>query len=180
MLFRSQSTGKYKEIPCAHCGKPVHRRISRTTKYSLDNPKGNKSDRVFCNRSCSTKYQNPHKTQGYRRSKLEIWLEKQLTILYPKLEIHYNRKDAINSELDIFIPFLKLAFELNGVFHYEPIYGQEKLAQIQNNDHRKFQACLEKGIELCVIDSSKFNYFKEQKAKEFLQIVVNVITPKLT
>jgi len=46
-------------------------------------------------------------------------------MLYPDLVIHFNKKDAINSELDIYIPSLKLAFELNGIFHYEPIFGKE-------------------------------------------------------
>jgi hypothetical protein len=88
-------------------------------------------------------------------------LQEKLTILFPSLDIHYNRKDAINSELDIYIPSLKLAIELNGIFHYEPIYDQDKLDQIQNNDHRKFQACAENGISLCIIDTSSLKYFKE-------------------
>lgn len=171
-----QGIGKYKNVPCAHCGKNVRRRISKNSK---NHSKSNKSDRIFCDLSCSAKYNNAHKKYGCRRSKLEIWMEKQLKAIYPNLEVHYNRKDAINSELDIYVPSLKLAFELNGVFHYEPIYGKEKLESIQNNDNRKFQACIEKGIELCIIDTSKFNYFKEQKAKEFLNIVINIINPKL-
>ena len=42
----------------------------------------------------------------FDRSKLEKWLEEQLIKMYPNLEIHFNRKDAINSELDIY-KFLK-------------------------------------------------------------------------
>ena len=38
--------------------------------------------------------------------------------------------EAINSELDVYVPSLNLAFELNGIFHYEPIYGEKKLNQI--------------------------------------------------
>lgn len=57
--------------------------------------------------------------------------------------------------MDIYIPVLSLAFELNGIFHYEPIYGEGKLLSIQNNDDRKFQACLEHDIELCIINSSE-------------------------
>lgn len=133
----------------------------------------------FCSRSCSATYNNTHKTKGIKRSKLEQYIETCLTRTYIGLCMHFNRKDKINSELDIYIPSLSLAFELNGIYHYEPIHGQKKLNQIQNNDSRKFQACLEQGIELCIIDSSKFSYFKEAKAKEFLNIITKVIDTKL-
>lgn len=99
--------------------------------------------------------------------------------MYPSLDIHYNRKDAIDAELDIYIPSINLAIELNGIFHYEPIYGEKKLLQIQNNDQRKFQACLEKKIELCWIDTSSFTYFKVNKAQNYLQIITQIIDSKL-
>lgn len=73
-----------------------------------------------------------------------------------------------------------MAFELNGIFHYEPIYGNDKLNQIQNNDNRKYQACLEHNIELCIIDTSYFKHFKEDKAKEFLNIISSIINLKVT
>lgn len=140
------------------------------TRSELKKTKGD-----FCSRSCAAIYNNAHKTKGTRRSKLEIWLESKLTELYPWLDVHYSRKDAIQSELDIYIPSLKLAFELNGLFHYEPIYGQEKLIRIQNNDKRKYQACLERGIELCIIDTSGLKYFKPQKAEIYLNIITDII-----
>lgn len=133
----------------------------------------------FCSHSCGASYQNTHKTTGTRVSKLERWLATELTKKYPNLEFHFNRKDAINSELDIYIPSLKLAFELNGIFHHEPIFGADKLNKIQNNDNRKFQACLERQIELCIIDTSTFKHFKEVKAIRFFNIVVNIIQGKL-
>ena len=71
-----------------------------------------------------------------------------------------------------------MAFELNGIFHYEPIFGESKLEQIQNNDSRKFQACLENGIELCIIDASSLTYFKEKSAKKYLDIITNIIDNK--
>lgn len=134
--------------------------------------------RNFCSHSCSATYNNTHKTHGTKRSKLEIWLEEQLTTLYSNLEIHFNRKDAINSELDIYIPSLSLAFELNGIFHYEPIYGKEKLEKIQNNDGRKFQACLENNIELCIIDTSSQIKFAEKSSIKFLDIIIKIINIK--
>lgn len=134
-----------------------------------------KSPNHFCSHSCSTTYFNTHKTTGIRRSKLESWLELQLTLLYPNLEIHYNKKDSIGSELDIYIPSLKIAFELNGIFHYEPIFGSNKLEQIQSNDSRKYKACINSNISLCIIDSSQLKYFKEKNCKKFLDIITNII-----
>lgn len=134
----------------------------------------------FCCHSCAATYNNLHKTTGTRRSKLEKWIEEQMKTLYPDLEIHFNKKDAINSELDIFIPSLNLAFELNGIYHYEPIHGQKKFNQIQNNDHRKFAACAENDIELCIIDTSSQKYVKPKTSQKFLDIVASILDAKLT
>lgn len=158
-------------LNCSQCGNIHHKPPAQLSKRS-----GNS----FCSLSCAATFNNQHKTTGTRRSKLEYWLERELTQLYPHLVIRYNGKEAINSELDIYIPDIHLAFELNGVFHYEPIYGSEKLMSIQNNDTRKFQACLENGIELCIIDSSSMKNFKEVKARVFLNIIIEIINAKIS
>lgn len=157
------------EVSCKQCNKIFLKKLDQLKKYPNS----------FCSSSCAATYNNTHKTHGCRRSKLEIYFEQVLPTKYPDLEFHFNRKDAINSELDIYIPKLKLAFELNGIFHYEPIYGADKLNQTQNNDRRKFQACLEQGIELCIIDTSSLSYFKPDKAQKYLDIIVNIINSKL-
>jgi hypothetical protein len=133
----------------------------------------------FCTKSCAATFNNTHKKTGTRRSKLEKWIEEQLTSLYPNLAFKFNKKDDINSELDIFIPSLKLAFELNGIFHYEPIFGKQLLEKMENNDQRKLQACLERGIELCIIDTSKQTYFKPHTSQKYLDIIINIINAKL-
>lgn len=156
--------------------------VCHVCKSSFDRPpswRKSKSGHSFCSKSCACKWNNTHKTKGTRISKLETWMAKRLPQLYPNLEFHFNRKDAIESELDIYVPSLKLAFELNGIFHYEPIYGEEKLASIKSNDDRKFQACLERGIELCIIDSSRLKYFKDKNVIPFLQIIQDIINRKL-
>jgi hypothetical protein len=137
-----------------------------------------KSKNNFCSKSCATTYNNKHKTTGNRRSKLEIYLEEQLKSLYTNLHIDYNKKDTISSELDIYIPSLKLAFELNGIFHYEPIYGLNKLNQIQSNDISKSKACFDKHIDLCIIDTSGLKYFKPTNAQKYLDIIVNIINQR--
>lgn len=157
-------------VTCEQCGKLFRKEQRRAQK----------TKHHFCSHSCHATYSNTHKTKGTRCSKLEKWLAVQLPILYPDLEFHFNRKDAINSELDIYIPSLKLAFELNGIFHYEPIYGLEKFTKIHNNDNRKMQACLEQEIELCIIDVSSQKYFKEQTSMKFLEIIQNIISLKIS
>lgn len=134
---------------------------------------------VFCSRSCAATYNNLHKTKGNRRSKLEAWLEEKLNVLYPDLVIEYCNKAAINGELDIYVPSLQLAFELNGIYHYEPIHGQGKLDQVQSNDHRKFQACIEHGIELVIMDTSQLKYFKEANCIPYLDIIRKIVDGKL-
>jgi transposase-like protein len=139
-----------------------------------------KTKNHFCCQSCAATYTNTHKTKGTRRSKLELWLEEQLTAIYPTLPIMYSDKTTINSELDIYIPSLSLAFELNGLFHYEPIFGEDKLNQIQNNDGRKFQACLEHNIELCIIDTSQHKYVKPSTSQKYLDVITKLVNYKLS
>ena len=159
-----------KEVVCFTCDQVFYKQRHRLQEGQPD----------FCSNSCAATYTNCHKNYGNRRSKLEHWIEEQLLNLYPEIEIYFNRKDAINAELDIYIPSLNLAFELNGIFHYEPIYGAEKLASIQNNDSRKFQACLEKGIELAFINCSQQKKFQESTSQKYLNIITSIINSKVS
>ena len=160
-----QHKGHRLDVVCDQCGKPVTKQLKdiKKTKHH------------FCGSSCAAKYHNARKQTGTRRSKLEVWLEAQLPTLYPTLEIRFNDRDAIGSELDIYIPSFKLAFELNGLFHFEPIFGQGKLDTIQSNDNRKILACAEKGISLCLIDVSQIKYFKDRTSKPILEIIQKII-----
>lgn len=156
-------------VKCANCETEFLKRLS--------NIRSNKND--FCSLSCSASYNNKHKTSGNRRSKLEKYIEEHLTILLPNIEICYNKKDAIGSELDIYIPSLQLAFELNGIFHYEPIFGNKKLNQIVNGDVSKYNECIKHNIDLCIIDTSQQKYFKESTSIQYFTIISNIIKERL-
>jgi hypothetical protein len=153
------------EYTCSQCNKTFIRNVAMDSRCKHS----------FCNSSCAATYNNTHKTKGYRRSKLEFYIEKRIKEVYGEDFALFNNKDIINSELDIYVPSLKLAIELNGIFHYEPIYGEHRLKQIQNNDHRKIQACIERSIGFCTIDTSTIKKFKEHKAEEFFKIIQSII-----
>jgi hypothetical protein len=158
------------KLSCMQCQAEIYKTLSQSRA----------SQNHFCSQSCAATYNNTHKSKGTRRSKLEKWIEQELPCLFPQIRFEFNTKSAIGSELDIYLPDLKLAFELNGIFHYEPIYGPEKLSQIKNNDMRKYQACIEHKIELCIIDASAQKYFKTKTARKYLDIIQNIIALKLS
>lgn len=162
-----RSRSKEEARICKQCNKPIIKKKAELLK--------SKSGHSFCSNSCAGVYWSRNKATGTTRSKLEKWIEQQLTLRYPSLTIDYNKTNAIKAELDIFIPSLSLAFELNGIFHYEPIFGDKKLNNIKNNDQRKFKACSDAGISLCVLDTSQQKYFKTKTSEKYLEIIVKII-----
>ena len=139
-----------------------------------------KEDRnYFCGSSCSVSYNNKRREVGKKRSKLEMWIEPRLKEDFPNLDIHFNRKDAINSELDIYIPSLKLAIEINGRFHYEPVFGQALLEATQKNDREKEAACKKRGIEFVVIDASSLKFLTHKKGYRYLRKINEIIKDRL-
>ena len=94
------------ELQCLWCSKIFYRKLRKIRKHR----------KIFCSTSCSSKYNT--KYRSYARSSLELYVENQLKTLYPTLNIKYNSRFELDSglELDIFIPSLKLAFEINGKY----------------------------------------------------------------
>ena len=166
-----ESRSTKKSIKCSNCDLEFEQIPSIIKKRKTGN--------YFCSQSCAATYNNKHKTTGSTRSKLEIWLEEQLTQLYPDLLMDFNKKDTIGSELDIYIPSLNVAFELNGLFHYEPTFGVDKLNKIQNNDKSKSKACIDNQIDLCIIDTSQQKYVKPSTSQKYLDIITNIINERI-
>jgi hypothetical protein len=153
------------EVICKHCSKLFYKRKSESKK-TINN---------FCSKSCAASYNNTHKSYGTKRAKLEVFLEEQIKEHYPELELICNQKTAIESELDFYFPILRFAIELNGIIHYEPIYGADKFEKIQNNDKRKIIACYEKDIELAIVDTSACSYLSANNKEKYKKIVFDLI-----
>jgi hypothetical protein len=125
---------------------------------------------------CNTEYKElslhsyAHERSGATRSKMELYIQENLNKDYPLLEKLYNDKNVIGSELDVYMPSLKLAIELNGIFHYEPIYGLNHLEKIQNRDKQKLITCYEKGIELLIINMGDKGFTKKFAKDVYYQI----------
>ena len=159
----SKTTKKYLE--CVVCGKHYYRVPSQILK----------SSNSFCSHACVAYYNNTHKTYGTQRSKLEVYLEQQIEQHYPQLHCLYNNKEVIGSELDFYFPTLRLAIELNGITHYEPIYGTDRLEKSQNNDKQKAIKCNELGIEFCSVDSSACSHLNQKQKDKYWALVKDII-----
>jgi len=150
---------------CAFCGEIVKRYKNQVNKSISGN--------VYCSRNCSASFSNKERKR-VRRSKIEASFFEQLCQLFPNLNILPNDKQMLDGlEVDIAIPELKLAIEWNGIVHFKPIYGDNKLHKVRTKDARKIQLSNDKNINLIVIadlDSSKSTL---KKAIDEVKIIID-------
>lgn len=150
-----------KSVVCAHC---------RATFWKFPN-QIRKTKNNFCSKSCAGTYNNKHKSHGIRRSKLEFYIESKLRTEFPSIGFLYNSKAVIDSELDIYCPKAQCAVQINGIMHYQPIYGQDKLDNTMRLDEQKREKCKELGIHLLEVDCSLQKRFDEQSADVYWQTI---------
>lgn len=161
----SLSERKREIVSCKECN-----RLFEKTPFEIK-----KSSNHFCGHSCHCTYLNRHKKFGIRRSKLEHFIENQINKDFPNLCILYNDRTTLGLELDVYVPSLALAIEFNGVFHYQPIFGVEKLNKIRNNDFKRKVLCKNLDITLHSIDISSIKHFNNSLGFEIYEIVRNII-----
>ena len=157
---------------CLQCGKEIEKLPKEIST----------SGKVFCSKSCAAIYNNAHKTTGINRSKLEKFLEQELPKIFPDLEIRYNDRELCDGlELDLYIPSLKIAFELNGPIHFQPVFGktreekENRFTEVQKKDIMKQRICQEKEIGLYVIDVSRYVHTTDKNNLKYLHYVVECI-----
>lgn len=97
-------------------------------------------------------------------SKLERYLLENLISNNIKVEPH---KEHILSNtklhIDLFLPKLNIAVEVDGPSHFEPVWGEEALKRNQNYDHKKTGLLTGKGINLIRIRQERD--FSKARAK---------------
>lgn len=139
-------------VNCKNCTKLFHKKPSEI----------NKTKNNFCCKSCAATFNNKNKTYGTRRSKLEKLIETNILKYFPKLNFICNDKIAIGSELDFYFPDKNLAIQINGILHFQPIYGEKKLSRIQELDQEKRKICQEKHIRLFELNCQNDKYLNKK------------------
>lgn len=164
-----RGTGKYCSQTCARHARRTSQEVFCLNCKTLFRKHGielKRTSKNFCSRSCSAQYNNRHKNLGSgRRSKAEEYLINLILQDFPELRVIQNDRSLLPSglEIDIVIPSLKFAIELNGPIHYLPIYGNLKLSKIQAADALKQTEIQHTGYNLIVINISSYGYFKKLK-----------------
>lgn len=139
-------------VLCNECKSSIIRSINRNKNYKYH----------FCNNSCKAKFANRTYNRaarfGKNKSKGETILRDMILKDFPKLIIKENDRLTIPGglEIDLFLPDLKIAIELNGPCHYIPIFGAEALEKTKNKD----------GFKLQFLQKSKIKFF-----------IVNIMVP---
>ena len=164
----ARSYRKGKMCPCANCQKKIYVAPHNTKRYSNH----------FCSRSCGASYYNNFQKIHQSRSKLEHFLEEQISDFFPKLRLITNDRDCLDGkEIDLYFPTIKLAIEINGPHHYKPIYGRDKLAITLQNDIFKRILCMSKGVDLVCIPY--LDYLSDKNKARYLSRIFEIIESRL-
>lgn len=107
-------------------------------------------------------------------SKLEKYLLSKLLENKYKVEFH-KEQSLLNTKLqiDIFLPELDIAIEVDGPSHFEPVWGNDALKRNKKYDTKKTGLILGKGLYLIRIKQTKD--YSKSRANLILRDLLNAI-----
>jgi very-short-patch-repair endonuclease len=106
-------------------------------------------------------------------SKLEKFLYKGL--LNNGYRVEQHKQNILNTKLhiDLFLPTISVAIEVDGPSHFEPVWGEEALKRAQAYDNKKTGILIGKGIKLIRIKQKKD--FSKARASLILENLLGAI-----
>jgi dTDP-4-amino-4,6-dideoxygalactose transaminase len=104
-------------------------------------------------------------------------LEQKIHLCFPLLILECNNRNLLGIELDFYFPEIRLAIEINGIVHYEPIYGSKTFERIQNVDEQKIIQTSELGIELIIVPT--FGHFTTKHAELIWNSIYTIISSRI-
>lgn len=144
-----------------------------------------RSPNHFCSKLCASRFnvliRKPSKRNPNGTSQLEKYLKVQLESIYSTLDLSFNNREILKGlELDIYIKSLNLAFEINGIHHYEPIYGIDRLDKCKLNDYSKTKLCHKLKLDLCIINTSEQKRVTPKSSQKYLDIITKIINERIS
>lgn len=140
-----------------------------------------RTEKSFCSNECYQQYPDKINRLDCRRSRAEDYLYKLITNDFPQLSVSKNDTNILgnNMEIDLAIPTLKIAIEVNGPVHYKELFGKEVLKKTQERDRKKADILNKIGYQLIILDISEYHNFK--RAQPYvLSMYETALKPKLT
>lgn len=111
-------------------------------------------------------------------SKLEKFLLEGLLAAGIDTKFHYEQT-LVNTKLqiDLFVPSINLAIEVDGPSHFDPVWGEDALKKTQTYDNKKQGLILGKGMNLVRIKQTMdFSRSRSSIMLDKLLILVNKLT----
>lgn len=186
LLRKEQESKEAKiELKCVKCGINfirIKRKVSKCKNYYCSRNCSNHKHQA--NRFVRTRPLPIHKIgrKTKRRSYLEYYIESKIKKIFPSIKYHTNNRFE-GFELDFYFPDLLLAVEINGPFHYFPIFGIEGFQNVQKRDLLRIELCSSHHVDLRIIpvkEATQSNRKKEFYWLKFERIILGKLQEKIT